>query len=108
MTTGNPVRPAIIEAAKVPYKRVEQPSKATVGGVETFLTPDKANAFYVAGIGFPVSDSDPDYAALEIGNYVLGAAPLASRLSNRVRGKDGLSYGVMSVVQAMPCRLKAA
>lgn len=87
-------------AAKVPYKRIENPSKPTVGGLETIATPDKANAVYVAGIGFPVADSDPDYAALEIGNYVLGAAPLASRLSNRVRGKDGLSYGVMSMVQA--------
>jgi zinc protease len=89
-------------SARVTYKRVENPPRPTVAGVETILTPDKANAFYVAGIGIPISDSDPDYPALEIGNYVLGAAPLASRLSNRVRGKDGLSYGVMSVVQAPP------
>ena len=89
-------------AAKVPYKRIENPWKPTVGGVETIFTPDKANAFYVAGLGFPVSDSDPDYPALEIGNYVLGAAPLASRLSNRVRGKEGLSYMAMSMVQADP------
>jgi zinc protease len=89
-------------SAKVPYKRIENPFKPTVGGVETILTPDKANAVYVAGIGFPITDSDPDYPALAIGNYVLGEAPLASRLSNRVRGKDGLSYGVMSMVQAAP------
>jgi zinc protease len=87
-------------AAKVPYKRIASPAKPTAGGRESILTPDKANAFYVAGIGFPMTDADPDYAAMEIGNYVLGAAPLASRLSNRVRGKDGLSYGVMSMVQA--------
>jgi zinc protease len=50
----------------------------------------------------PLNDSDPDYAALTVGNYLLGSAPLASRLSNRVRGKDGLSYGVMSMVNASP------
>lgn len=89
-------------SAKVPYRRIENPARPTTAGVETILTPDKANAVYAAGIGFAVSDSDPDYAPLLIGNYVLGAAPLASRLSNRVRGKDGLSYGVGSNVGASP------
>lgn len=89
-------------AAKVPFKRIENPTKPTVGGLETILTPDKENAFYIAGLVFPITDSDPDYPALEIGNYVLGAAPLASRLSKRVRGKEGLSYGIGSVVSAHP------
>jgi zinc protease len=44
----------------------------------------------------PITDSSPDYAALEIGNFLLGEAPLASRLSNRVRGEEGLSYGIGS------------
>jgi zinc protease len=88
--------------AKVPYKRIESKTTPTVGGLEVILTPDKANAVYLAGLAMPVNDSDPDYAALLIGNYALGGAPLSSRLSNRVRGKDGLSYGVMSMVQADP------
>jgi zinc protease len=88
--------------AKVPYKRIENPAKPTVGGLETIITPDKANAVYLAGLAFPMTDADPDYAALVVGNYVLGGAPLASRLSNRVRGKEGLSYGIMSMVQAHP------
>ncbi len=86
--------------AKVPYKRIESPSVTTVAGTEQILTPDKANAIYVAGVGFPLTDADPEYAPLLVGNYILGGAPLASRLSNRVRGKDGLSYGVGSAVQA--------
>jgi zinc protease len=88
--------------AKVPYKRIENKTTATVGGVEVILTPDKANAVFLAGLAVPINDSDPDYAAMLIGNYALGGAPLSSRLSNRVRGKDGLSYGVMSMVQADP------
>jgi zinc protease len=86
--------------ARVPYKRIESIAKTVPGGTELILTPDKANAFYIAGITMPIGDTDPDYAALVVGNYAFGAAPLASRLSNRVRGKDGLSYGVMSMVQA--------
>ncbi len=85
--------------AKVPYKRIERKATATVGGTEVIQTPDKANAVYVAGLALLINDSDPDYPALLIGNYTLGGAPLSSRLSNRVRGKDGLSYGVMSMVQ---------
>jgi zinc protease len=88
--------------AKVPYKRIEGKTTRTVGGLEVIQTPDKANAVYLAGLTIPINDSDPDYPALLIGNYALGGAPLSSRLSNRVRGKDGLSYGVMSMVQADP------
>ena len=59
-------------------------------------TPDKANAIFLAGLGIPMTDTDPDFAAMSMGNYLLGGAPLASRLSNRVRGEKGLSYGVGS------------
>jgi zinc protease len=88
--------------AKVPYKRIENKVSPTTGGTEVILTPDKANSVYLAGLTMPITDTDPEYAALVIGNYALGGAPLSSRLSNRVRGKDGLSYGVMSMVQAHP------
>jgi len=81
----------------VPYKRIDRPAKTVeAGSTEVINTPDKANAVYFAGLMVPMTDSDPDYAAIQVGNYLLGGAPLASRLSNRVRGKDGLSYGVGS------------
>ncbi|HEV3439644.1 MAG TPA: insulinase family protein, partial [Gemmata sp.] len=77
----------------VPYVRIDRSYKFTPTGMkETINTPDKANAVYVAGLIRPLTDSSPDYAALQVGNYLLGAAPLASRLSNRVRGEEGLSY----------------
>jgi len=88
--------------SKAPYKRIVMNPKTVAGSTEKIITPDKANAIYVAAMMMPLTDSDPDYAALEVGNYLLGAAPLASRLSNRVRGKDGLSYGIMSMVQENP------
>jgi zinc protease len=42
-----------------------------------------------------IDNQHPDHAALVLGNYILGGAS-SSRLFNRVRAKDGLSYGVGS------------
>ena len=91
---------AILEGwtSTIAYKRISEPAVAVEGGVEKIITPDKANAVYVAGLNVAIQNTDPDYAALIIGNYALGEAPLASRLSVRVRGKEGLSYGVRSAV----------
>jgi len=87
--------------SKMPYQMIDRDYKFMVKGVkETILTPDKANAVYIGGVMNAITDSDPDYAALQIGNYLLGGAPLASRLSNRVRGEEGLSYGIGSMFSA--------
>jgi zinc protease len=59
-------------------------------------TPDKANAMFLAGINLELRDDDPDYAALLIGNEVLGGGFLNSRLATRIRQKEGVSYGVGS------------
>jgi zinc protease len=85
------------------YSRIERPARTDLkGGKETIETPDKANAVYIAGLVYPLKDSDPEYPALQVGNYLLGGAPLASRLSNRVRGEEGLSYGIGSEFSADP------
>ena len=39
---------------------------------------------------------DPDFFALTVGNYILGGGGFASRLSEEVRQKRGLSYSVYS------------
>lgn len=64
----------------------------------SFETPDKANATFFAAAPFRMQDTDPDYPALVLGNYILGSG-LNSRLFARIRGKEGLSYGVGSNVQ---------
>src|SRR6185369_8350510 len=40
--------------------------------------------------------NDPDYFALLVGNYVLGGGGFSSRLTDEVREKRGLTYGVDS------------
>ena len=87
--------------AKQPYERLKRSGKVDVkADTLTIVTPDKANAFYFSGEVFPLSDSDPDYPALVIGNYVFGAGALSSRLGDRIRQKEGLSYGVGSAFGA--------
>ncbi len=79
------------------YERIASPIKAEVpASQQTINTPDKANATFTAGLLFPMSDDDPDYPALLMGNYILGSGTLSSRLGTRVRQKEGLSYGITS------------
>jgi zinc protease len=67
---------------------------------EAIETPDKPNAMYLAASVFPLSDADPAYPALLIGNHILGSSGLSSRLGDRVRQQEGLSYGVGSGMTA--------
>jgi zinc protease len=82
--------------SKVPIKRIERKVANKPGMKEDILTPDKANAVYLAALSFPLMESDPEYAALRIGNFMLGGSTLSSRLGDRIRQKEGLSYGVTS------------
>ncbi len=83
--------------AQTPYERIASPAPVGLAAShETINTPDKENAIYTSGLVFRMKDSDPDYPALLIANYALGGGPLSSRLADRVRKKEGLSYTVMS------------
>ena len=55
-------------------------------------TPDKQNALFLFGMPMKMNDEDPDYPALTIASVVFGGSP-NSRLFQRIRVKDGLSYG---------------
>jgi zinc protease len=69
---------------------------------ESIKTPDKANAMFVAGMNVKMDENDPDYAMMVVGNYILGGGGLSSRLADRIRQKEGLSYGVGSYLQVDP------
>jgi len=95
------------KAAK-PYARIAMPLTAEVTGAQHNInTPDKANATYHAGLTMPVGDDHPDYAALVIGNFILGGGSLSSRLGDRLRQKEGLSYGASSNLVASPLEARA-
>jgi zinc protease len=63
--------------------------------VEKRIAFDSAQAHVL--IGQPgYKRADPDYFALTVGNYILGGGGFVSRLTNEVREKRGLTYGVAS------------
>jgi zinc protease len=85
--------------SRAAYARVPEPFVPNKPGLLKFDAPDKANAFLIGREALPLNDMSPDYAALLVANYVLGDSP-SSRLWERLRQKDGLSYGVGSVFRA--------
>ncbi|MDE3173408.1 MAG: insulinase family protein [Gemmatimonadota bacterium] len=93
--------------SRSPYTPMVNRLFAVTASRDTIDTPDKANAMFVAGTAFPMSDHDPDYAAMSLANYMLGGGALTSRLTERIRVKDGLSYATQSVFAADP-RVEAA
>jgi zinc protease len=78
------------------FKRIARPYRAVKPDMVKMETPDKANAWFVATQTMPINRNHPDYAALNMGNFILGGGFLNSRLATRIRQKDGLSYGVGS------------
>jgi len=65
----------------------------------TIETPDKANAVFRAAMNLKLRDDDPDFPALVLGNFLLGGGS-DSRLSRRIREREGLSYSVGSFLSA--------
>jgi zinc protease len=65
-------------------------------------TPDKPNAVFAAGMNIALTENDPDYVAMQLANYILGGGGLSSRLADRIRQKEGLSYGVGSYISVDP------
>ncbi len=87
--------------AAVPFARIARPAnEAKEMPVEKIDTPDKENAVFAAGMEISLRDDEADYPALMMANYVLGSGTLSSRLGDRIRQKEGLSYGVSSALTA--------
>jgi zinc protease len=80
------------------FKRLESPYQDRPPTTMTIETPDKANAWLIEGLNTRLRDDDPDYPALLLANEILGGGFLNSRLAVRIRQKDGMSYGVGSVI----------
>src|ERR1035437_9600699 len=75
------------------YKKIELSDKK-------IETPDKPNAFFIAGEMVKINDEDQDYPAVLMANYMFGGSSLGTPLSRRIRDKEGLSYVAQSVFGA--------
>lgn len=74
------------------FTRLPRPFHETKADEKQIITPDKANAFFMANQQIPVGNKHPDYPALVLANYLFGGSA-NSRILNRIRQKDGVSYG---------------
>ncbi|MEO5695748.1 MAG: pitrilysin family protein [Burkholderiaceae bacterium] len=75
-----------------PYARVAEPFRPNEPAALKLELADKTNAMLFARERLPLNDLNPDYPALLVANFLLGDSP-TSRVWERLRQKDGLSYG---------------
>jgi len=77
------------------YQRLPKVGRVDLNSTRLAInTPDKENAVYFAATVMPLSDSSSDYPGLLIATDIFGGGGLSSRLGDRVRQEEGLSYGV--------------
>ena len=81
------------------YTRLKAETKRPKAESLQLEAPDKANAFFLAGLPLALQDTHPEYVPLQLANRVLGGG-VKSRLLDRLRQKDGLSYGAGSQLSA--------
>ena len=82
-----------------PYTQLHRQWRKLDSLEQTIETPDKANAFFAAGMTLEMNQSDPDYPALLFADTMIGEGS-RSRLWLRIREKEGLSYAVQSAFVA--------
>ena len=85
---GNWTTPGAYTRLSSPYKKVDAKN-------QKIETPDKENAQFEAGMRLKLSESDADYPALVLANYMFGGS-ITARMPNRIRNREGLSYGASS------------
>lgn len=84
-------------SSKESFKEVEPLYFETKETTETINTPDKTNAMMLAGINLNISRKNTDYPAVVMANDLLGGgAFLSSRIPQRLRENEGMSYGAGS------------
>lgn len=71
------------------------------GTTESVNTPDKTNAVVVGNINLNISETHKEYAATFMANELLGGgAFLSSRIPQRLRENEGMSYGAGTFINS--------
>lgn len=77
----------------LPFTKISNPHRTNKSANENIKTPDKKNAFTTGALTFECSQDHKDYAALQVASSIFGGGFLNSRIANRLRQQDGVSYG---------------
>jgi zinc protease len=75
------------------YARIDSTNVPVAPLHQRIDTPDKENGVFTARMNVDLRSDDADYPAMEVANYIFGDGGMNSRLLERIRQKDGLSYG---------------
>jgi zinc protease len=87
--------------AKTPYVKIKKLHKATTKQNETIQIDDKTNAVSAGTLNITLSEKDADFPAMYVANEILGGgAFLNSRIAQRLREAEGMSYGAGSFISA--------
>ncbi|GLH65767.1 M16 family metallopeptidase [Geothrix edaphica] len=78
------------------YERIPARLKEAPGQSKVLETPDKQMAIFVAMERWAMKDTDPGYPAFLMANQILGGGALKNRIADRLRQKEGFSYGAGS------------
>ncbi|WDH22548.1 M16 family metallopeptidase [Pseudomonas chlororaphis] len=81
--------------------KIPQPSEPQAS-IDHIEYPSSQTSLLLAQLG--IDRDDPDYAALSLGNQILGGGGFGTRLMSEVREKRGLTYGVYSGFSPMQAR----
>ncbi|GLK87083.1 M16 family metallopeptidase [Pseudomonas turukhanskensis] len=93
------VSAALPKGPALPKTVAPQEPKAGATHIEF---PSKQTTLMLAQLG--IDRAEPDYAALFLGNQILGGGGFGTRLMDQVREKRGLTYGISSGFTAMQAR----
>jgi len=84
---------------KVAYKRIVNQSFDSKALSKTIQVNDKTNAAVMGKINLNIGENDADFPAVDMANELLGGgAFLSSRIPQRLREAEGMSYGAGSYV----------
>jgi len=79
----------------MPYARVPNPYRPPAPTVMSAQTPDKANAMLMGRLPLRINDRSDELPALMVVDRILGAST-ESRIPDRVREREGLSYAIQT------------
>jgi zinc protease len=87
--------------SRMTYKPVEPKYFDVPATIESVATPDKTNAALIGNINLNISQKHADYPALFMANELLGGgAFLSSRIPQRLRENEGMSYGAGTFINS--------
>lgn len=84
---------------KIAYKRIPTQYFDVKSQAQTIQINDKTNAAVMGNLNLKIGAEHPDYPAVEMANELLGGgAFLSSRIPQRLREAEGMSYGAGSYI----------